>query len=53
MYIYLYVYIHTHTPTHMYMALNYICSVTICVAYEVATSSRLLKIIGLFCKRAL
>ena len=62
MYIYTYIYIHTHTNIYIYiyiyiydvMAYTYILHHEgLCPYYRVATISRLLEIIGLFCKRAL
>jgi len=44
MYIYMYMHIHVHAYIHLHMHIK---------EYGVATISRLLEIIGLFCKRAL
>ena len=65
--LYIYIYIYTHVHLRMYVCVHihvqilvyciysYICTClyTQIYAYGVATISRLLKIIGLFCKRAL
>ena len=55
MYVYTYVYMYMHADiicTHRY-TYTYIRWKTLSGSYGVATISRLLKIIGLFCKRAL
>ena len=52
-YIYIYIYIYTYTHTHTHYPALHILVAQGAVGYGVATSSRLLEIIGLFCKRAL
>jgi len=56
MYLYIYVYIHahahthTHTCTHMHILIHLTYLTSRKIGYWVATISRLLKIIGLFCR---
>ena len=52
-YIYIYIYLHVYRPIPPYRSLCRVSHLYIYSWYRVATTSKLLKIIGLFCKRAL